>query len=502
MALVRPSLSSIKGAADRLGITLSESEAKSYLGMVDDVLAGYEVLETVPEQLPEVKYPRSAGERPPADENPYNAWARKLTVAGGATGRLAGKRVVLKDSICLAGVPMSVGAPFVDGYVPPVDATIVTRMLDEAATIIGKATCENLCFSGSSHTSWPAPVLNPLAPDRSAGGSSSGSAVLVATGEADMSLGADQGGSIRVPAAWCGIVGMKPTYGLVPYTGVFSIEATVDHVGPMTANVADNALLLEVIAGPDGLDPRQQGVKTAAYTKEMTRGVAGLRIGILTEAFATEEADPQVSHHVYRAAQSLADLGAIVEEISVPVHHIARPIWAPILIEGATDLLIHGSPTNLGGLYIPGASSAITAWKGRSGDLSVPAKVTLLASEIIRQTYGRSFYGKSQNLVRMVRQAYDEALSRFDLLVMPTTPQLPTALPPSDAPLEDVWQVALNMNLNTCPFCATGHPSLSVPSGLVNGLPVGLMFVGRRWEEATIYAAAYAYEQAHRVDGA
>jgi len=188
MALVRPSLSSIKGAADRLGITLSESEAKSYLGMVDDVLAGYEVLETVPEQLPEVKYPRSAGERPPADENPYNAWARKLTVAGGATGRLAGKRVVLKDSICLAGVPMSVGAPFVDGYVPPVDATIVTRMLDEAATIIGKATCENLCFSGSSHTSWPAPVLNPLAPDRSAGGSSSGSAASVVAAAADVAV--------------------------------------------------------------------------------------------------------------------------------------------------------------------------------------------------------------------------------------------------------------------------------------------------------------------------
>jgi amidase len=374
-------------------------------------------------------------------------------------------------------------------------------MLDEGATIIGKSTCENLCFSGSSHTSWPAPVLNPLAAGRSAGGSSSGSAVLVATGEADMSLGADQGGSIRVPAAWCGIVGMKPTYGLVPYTGIFSIEATVDHVGPMTANVADNALLLEVIAGPDGLDPRQQGVKTGAYSQAIARGAAGLRIGIVTEAFETEEADPQVSEHVRRAAASLADLEAIVQEVSIPVHRIARPIWAPILVEGATDLLIHGSPTNLGGLYVPGASQAVTAWKGRSGDLSVPAKVTLLASEIIRQAHGRSFYGKSQNLVRMVRQAYDDALSRFDLLVMPTTPQLPTALPPGDAPLEDVWQVALNMNINTCPFCATGHPSLSIPSGLVDGLPVGLMLTGRHWDEATIYAAAHAYEQARRVNG-
>jgi amidase len=233
----------------------------------------------------------------------------------------------------------------------------------------------------------------------------------------------------------------------------------------------------------------------------MLRGAAGLKIGIVTEAFATEEADPRVSEHVYRAAQSLAGLGAIVEEVSVPVHRVARPIWAPILIEGATDLLINGSPTNLGGLYVPGAARAITAWKGRSGDLSVPAKVTLLASEVIRQAYGRSFYGKSQNLVRMVRQRYDEALARYDLLVMPTTPQLPTALPPGDAPLEDIWQVALNMNLNTCPFCARGHPSLSVPSGFVDGLPVGLMFVGRHWDEATIYAAALAYEQANGASG-
>ncbi|KMO27438.1 amidase family protein, partial [Methylobacterium aquaticum] len=191
------------------------------------------------------------------EENPLGAWYWKSEVKGAETGTLTGKTVALKDNVALAGVPMMNGASTLEGFVPASDATIVTRMLDAGATILGKAVCEHFCLSGGSHTSDPGPVHNPHRMGYSAGGSSSGSAALVASGAVDLAIGGDQGGSIRIPASYCGIYGMKPTHGLVPYTGVMPIETTIDHTGPMTASVADNALLLEVLAGADGLDPRQ-----------------------------------------------------------------------------------------------------------------------------------------------------------------------------------------------------------------------------------------------------
>src|SRR5690606_695313 len=159
-----------------------------------------------------------------------------------------------------AGVPMANGSYSIDGYVPSEDATVVTRLLAAGATVVGKAVCEDLCFSGASFTSASGPVLNPWDTSRNAGGSSSGSAVLVLTGEADLAIGGDQGGSIRMPSAWSGTVGHKPTYGLVPYTGGFPIERTIDHLGPMGRTVRDVAMMLDVLAGPDGQDPRQKQV--------------------------------------------------------------------------------------------------------------------------------------------------------------------------------------------------------------------------------------------------
>src|SRR5207253_8321438 len=173
------------------------------------------------------------------------------------------------------------GASTLEGYVPDVDATIVTRILDAGGTILGKAHCEYFCLSGGSHTNATGPVRNPRKMGYSAGGSSSGSAVLVALGEVDMALGGDQGGSIRMPSSFCGTYGMKPTWGLVPYTGIMPIEIFVDHTGPITANVADNALLLEVIAGDDGYDPRIKAPKVEEYTKALGRGVRGIKVGVL-----------------------------------------------------------------------------------------------------------------------------------------------------------------------------------------------------------------------------
>ena len=220
--------------------------------------------------------------------------------------------------MCIAGVPMMNGASTLEGYVPDVDATIVTRILDAGGTILGKAVCEYFCFSGGSHTSASGPVHNPHRHGCSAGGSSSGSAALVAAGEVDMAIGGDQGGSIRIPSSFCGIYGMKPTHGLVPYTGIMPIELTIDHTGPMSATVADNALLLEVLAGPDGLDPRQHGVAADHYTSALGQGAAGLRIAVVPEGFGHGNSEPEVDAMVRQAADAFRNLGATVDEVSIP----------------------------------------------------------------------------------------------------------------------------------------------------------------------------------------
>lgn len=216
------------------------------------------------------------------------------------------------------------------------DATIVTRILESGGTIIGKAVCENLSTSAASFTAATGPVSNPYAKGYSAGGSSSGTANLVAKGEVDLGIGADQGGSIRIPASLCGLVGFKATAGLIPYTGCVSNEATIDHVGPMTRGVMDNAILLEAIAGVDGLDDRQRAgtpfrdqVPKYSTLLEKTKGagVRGLRIGILKEGIASKIMDPAVESKFRAATKVFEELGATVEEVSVPMHIIAPAIF-------------------------------------------------------------------------------------------------------------------------------------------------------------------------------
>ena len=498
MPVTRPTVAQVRALADDLGFTLSDADAQSFLGLMGGSFAAYDAVAAMPDHVPAVRYPRTPGYRPEGAENRYNAWYVKTTVKGTQTGKLAGKTIVLKDNVCLAGVPMMNGASTLEGYVPDVDATIVTRMLDAGGTIVGKAHCEYFCFSGGSHTCAAGPVHNPRKPGYSAGGSSSGSAALVAAGEVDMAIGGDQGGSIRIPASYCGIYGMKPTHGLVPYTGIMPIELTLDHAGPMTATVADNALLLEVLAGADGLDPRQYAPRTAPYTEALGRGVDGLRIGVVKEGFGHHNSEKDVDASVRSAAAVFGKLGAKVGEVSVPMHAMGPAIWSPIALEGATELMMKGNGfgTNWRGLYVTSLIDAHSAWRHRADELSDTLKLSMLLGHYFVKHHRGHFYAKAQNLSRKLRDAYDAALADFDVLVMPTLPLKATPLPPADAPREVSIQRAFEMISNTAPFDATGHPAMSVPCGQSAGLPIGLMLIGKHWEESTIYRAAHAFEQA------
>src|ERR1700749_3972956 len=414
MSVKRPTVEQMTDIVESLGMTMSKERVGEFLSQMEGNFAAYDLVDQMPDDIPVVKYPRTPGYRPGPEENKYNAWYVKTDIQGAATGKLKGKTVAVKDNVCVAGVPMMNGSSTLEGYMPNIDATIVTRLLDAGAVIKGKAHCECFCLSGGSHTGALGHVHNPHKRGYSAGGSSSGSGALVAAGEVDLAIGGDQGGSIRMPASFCGIYGMKPTHGLVPYTGIMPIELTLDHTGPMTATVEDNALLLEVLAGPDGLDPRQYGAAAKPYREALGRGAGGLRIAVVGEGFGHAQSMPQVDAVVRDAAGRFRGLGATVDTVSIPMHRDGSAIWLAIAAEGATMqmMLGNGFGFNWQGLYVTSLLDFHSALRARADELSDTLKNTILLGHFMVTRYRGHYYAKAQNLLRRLRRAYHEVLSR------------------------------------------------------------------------------------------
>ena len=496
MTIKRPTLAQMRKMANRFGMSLSDEELMEFSEVIEPTMQVYDRLDAMPDNLPEVRYPRSPGYFPDPTENPLNAWYVKTDIKGAPDGPLRGKRIALKDTICLAGVPLMNGSSIMEGYTPEIDATIVTRMLDAGCVISGKAHCENFCLSGGSHTNAKGPVQNPWKHGYMAGGSSSGSAALVAAGEVDMAIAGDQGGSIRLPSSCCGTYGMKATHGLVPYTGAMPIELTIDHLGPVTNTVEENALLLEVLAGEDGLDPRQYNPKVYRYTEALGRGAQGMRIGILKEGFAHENSEADVSAKVMQAADRFRELGARVEEVSIPEHYVAGDAWTAITNEGLQDGMMWGNSagSNYRGLFLPSMTDHMGQWQHRADELSHSLKACMFVGEHFQTQYRGRFYGKAQNIMRKCNERYAAALQNHDLLLMPTIPHKPRKIPPADCSISLYVERAFEMIGNTAPFNG-GLPAMSIPCGLIEGLPIGMQLVGPNYGEMKIYQAAHAFEQ-------
>jgi amidase len=490
-----PDATDLMDAARSIGSALDERSARAMIGYADGFAAAFDWLEQQPDELPPIRYPQRSYRAPDPGENPLHAWYVMTDLKGNDSGPLSGRRVAIKDNIFVAGVPLRNGTGFFEGFVPEFDATVVTRLLDAGAEIAGKAVCEYLCVGGGA-TADSGIVGNPWNPEYSPGGSSSGSAALVGAGAVDMALGCDQAGSIRIPASWCGTVGLKPTHGLVPYSGILGMEATLDHVGPITANVADNALLLEVIAGADGLDGRQKNPAVQRYTDALGREVNGMRIGVLREGFGHPLGDADVDECVRAAAERLAALGATVREVSVPMHRDGAAVWTGIISDGLMQTLhLHGVPLHVDGVASPALHRIMRNWESHVADFPINARLLVLLGQYLQRFRGR-YYAKARNLLRRLRREYEEALSECDLLLLPTTVQKPIRNPPdrTDASADAITRMAFHAILNTCQFDITGHPALSIPCGMRAGLPVGMMLVGRHFEEAAIYHAAHAFE--------
>ncbi|MGH8247521.1 MAG: amidase [Gammaproteobacteria bacterium] len=495
-----PTPADLRSIGSTLGLDLGDDDAKAMCDSMTPLMQGFDFLDRESDELPELKYPERPYKFPQPADNPLNGWYVKTSIRGAPIGPLAGRTVAVKDVIFVAGVPMMNGASILDGFVPDFDAPVVTRLLDAGAEIAGKAACEYLCVSGASCTASCGIVENPRKSGYSSGGSSSGSAALVGGGHVEMALGTDQAGSVRAPSSWSGTCGMKPTFGLVPYTGAMGQEACIDHIGPMTSNVADNALMLEVIAGYDGYDGRQQNLVIHEYTDALGVGVKGMKIGVVDEGFGRPDSEPDVDACVRAAATRFRTLGARVVEVSIPQHPYGLAVWTGILGDGLWQTLkFNGLGYNYRGVYSPAQWRAMEGWIGRLGETTANVRLLVMMGAYLERFHGR-YYAKAKNLGRRLRAAYDAALQECDLLLMPTTrykarPNPRTLVGMTDQELFKHIFVGIE---NNCPFDVTGHPAMSIPCGLREGLPIGMMLIAKHFDEPAIYRAAHAFEQSGR----
>src|SRR5215831_18128312 len=504
-----PDVEEVVAVAKELGIHLGPEEAVLYRKYLLEQLQEFDTFVQARMEEPRppmVSAARQPGYQPSPDEDPLNAWMWKCRIEGAAAGLLAGKTVSYKDHIAVAGMPMRFGAFALEGFTPDFDATVVTRVLQEGGTIIGKNVMNGLSGgfgTGGGIGDYGRP-LNPHNREHVTGGSSSGCAAAVAAGEVDISFGGDQGGSIRIPAAFCGIVGHKPTFGLVSHFGIgFGSDQSIDYTGPMTRTVEDAATALEVAAGYDPYDPRQtRDVPSRVdVLGRLADGVAGVRIGVLQEGF--DEAEHEVRDLVLAAVDVLAKAGASVAKVSIPEHHAVRTAQAALSAEGALAVFNTGFFGAFTRTYYP--ASLIAAinkmWDSHADLLAPRSKLGLIAAELSRRTYHGRVYAKAQNVRPTYIKAYDAALANVDVLVIPTC--IMTA-PKNQRPGSYLEAVEENLTAlsragsrNTQPFNYTGHPALALPVGKSSaGLPVSMQIVGRFFDDPLVMRVAYAYQQA------
>ncbi|CAJ2510493.1 Uu.00g133020.m01.CDS01 [Anthostomella pinea] len=512
----------LKPLLSKAGLELSApllDDFSKLVSSLEDAIASLPDAKSVLPRPDLEKYPRTDIHIP--EDNEMGAWATKVTAkcTSPTSDLLKGKTVALKDNMAFAGVRCTNGSTMVD-WVPEIDATIATWIMDAGATIVGKAACENSCMEGMSATAVTGQVHNPYAKGYSAGGSSSGSGRLVATGSVDFAIGCDQGGSIRIPASSCGIVGLKPTWGLVPYTGILSLDATIDHAGPMAKTVRDCALLLEVIAGPDGWDDRQppfglEGDRLkfvapvdAITAKESSKMLEGVKIGVLMEGFDVPGQGPNVVASVRSAIDKFRALGATVTSVSVPLHKEAPIPWmCAIPLSGAREALlgdVHGRKQ----LHLTDRAELVgTKLTQAQFDALGPGAANMYMGYLyVQEVYGPKLHGRCMNFLKTLSDAYDNALKEVDVLVMPTLPHSPAQLPEKgydDSPVKFLGRTT-GMLANTCAFNNSGHPALSLPVGFVPAredpdvkLPVGLQIVGKKYADVDCLKVAAAWENAH-----
>jgi aspartyl-tRNA(Asn)/glutamyl-tRNA(Gln) amidotransferase subunit A len=413
--------------------------------------------------------------------------------AGDSSGPLAGVPVALKDNLCVRGVRTTASSRILDNYQPAYDATVVRRLEDAGAVIVGKTNCDEYAMGSSNENSAYGPVRNPWALDRAPGGSSGGSAVAVAADLAPLALGSDTGGSIRQPAALSGVVGLKPTYGRVSRYGLIALASSLDQIGPFARTVGDAALALGVLAGSDPADSTSVSNPVPDYTELLTGDVRGIRIGV-PRTFIAEGVDAAVLRAFDTALAVLRDAGAEVIDIALPHAKYAVPVYYLVMTAEASSNLARYDGVRYG--HRTRHADTLKEMYSRTRDEGFGPEVKrriMLGTYVLSAGYYDAYYLKAQQVRTLLRRDYETAFEKVDVVAMPTSPTPAFRLgektsDPLQMYLADIFTVSANL---------TGSPALSVPCGFTDDrLPIGMQFVGKMFDEAMLLRVGDAYERA------
>jgi aspartyl-tRNA(Asn)/glutamyl-tRNA(Gln) amidotransferase subunit A len=413
--------------------------------------------------------------------------------AGDRPGPLAGVPIALKDNMCVRGIRTTASSRILDNFIPPYSATVVERLEAAGAVIVGKTNCDEFAMGSSNENSAYGPVRNPWATDRTPGGSSGGSAASVAARCVPLALGSDTGGSIRQPASFCGVVGLKPTYGRVSRYGLLAFASSLDQIGPFGRTAADAALALSVLAGPDASDATTSRAPVPDFTAAVNGDVQGVRIGVPT-GFVSDGVDPDVRRTFDAALDALRGAGATLVDIELPHAKYAIPVYYLVATAEASSNLARYDGVRYG-YRSPAAKNGLRAMYSRTRDEGFGAEVKrriMLGTYVLSAGYYDAFYLKAQQVRTLLRRDYEQAFEKADVVAMPTSPTPPFRLgEKTDDPLQmylaDVFTVSANL---------TGHPGISIPCGFSSErLPIGLQLTGRMFDEATLLRVAGAYER-------
>ena len=409
-----------------------------------------------------------------------------------ARGPLHGVPVALKDNLCTQGLATTAASKILAGYVPPYDATVVSRLEQAGAVVVGKANCDEFAMGSSTENSAFGPTKNPWDELRTPGGSSGGSAVAVASGMVPVSLGSDTGGSIRQPAALCGVVGLKPTYGRVSRYGLIAFASSLDQIGPFARTVADAAQMLQIIAGADVHDATASREPVSDYVSALTGEIAGLRIGV-PRALLGEGVDTEIVTAVEQALQVLMARGARLVEVDLPHARFAIPVYYLVATAEASSNLARFDGVRYGYRTADGRTLKTMYLKTRDEGFGAEVKRRImLGTYVLSAGYYDAFYLKAQQVRTLIRRDYEAAFATCDIVAMPTTPRPAFRLgekvnDPLQMYLEDIFTVSANLS---------GLPAISVPCGFSSTrLPIGLQLTGRPFDEAGLLRAADAYER-------
>jgi len=409
---------------------------------------------------------------------------------GEVLGSLEGIPMALKDNMCTEGVRTSCASKMLENFIPPYNATVTDRLRAAGTVLLGKLNMDEFAMGSSTENSYFMKTRNPWDLECVPGGSSGGSAVAVAADESAFALGSDTGGSIRQPAAFCGVVGMKPTYGAVSRFGLIAFASSLDQIGPLTKTVRDNALVLNAIAGYDPMDSTSVPYEKPDYTKFLDNNIKGLKIGIPREYYG-EGIDPEVAKGIQAGIQTLIDLGAEVSECSLPHTEYAIPAYYLIATAEASSNLARYDGVRYG--YRAEAEDVLGMFKKtRSEGFGQEVKRRImLGTYALSSGYYDAYYLKAQKVRTLIKQDFDKAFETFDVLLSPTAPTAAFKFGEKSAnPLAMYLS-----DITTVPVNLAGIPAISVPAGFVNGLPIGMQLMGKAFDEGTLYRVAYTFEQ-------